>query len=85
MISADEARKLQNELNTKNEETQLKEIGDKIEQVVKFKKDMLSTNKTSIYYYKKLYPTVQAELEKLGYKITYNYDQREGDLTTIKW
>lgn len=76
MISADEARKLQNELNSVNEEEQLKEVEEKIKKDIK---------KGYTYYYKQLCPTVQRELERLGYKVSYAFDQRDGSLTTIKW
>lgn len=76
MISADEARNLQNQLNTEKEEIQLKEVEEKIKKDIK---------KGYTYYYEQLCPTVQQELEKLGYKVYYVFDQRDGSLTTIKW
>lgn len=76
MISAYEARKQQYELNSKKEEKQLKEIEEKIKKDIK---------RGYTYYYEQLCPTVQSELEKLGYKVSYVHDQRDGSLTTIKW
>lgn len=76
MISADEARKLQNELNSTEEESQLKEVEGKIKKDIK---------KGYTYYYKQLCPAVQNKLERLGYKVFYIFDQRDGELTTIKW
>lgn len=76
MISAEEARKQQYELNSKKEEKQLKEIEEKIKKDIK---------RGYTYYYEQLCLTVQLELEKLGYKVSYVYDQRDGSLTTIKW
>lgn len=76
MLSAEEARKQQHELNTSEEKKQLEDVEKAITKDIK---------KGYTYYYGKLKDTVDSELRRLGYKIQFISDQRDGDLTTIKW
>lgn len=76
MLSAEEARKLQNELNSEEEREQL----EKVEQNIK--KDI---KKGYTYYSGRLKPTVVEELKRLGYSVEFTSDQRDGNFTTIRW
>lgn len=76
MISAKEARKKKDELNSLEERQQL----EKVEEIIK--KDI---KKGYAYYYGKLQDTVVNELGRLGYKVEYHSDQRDGSITTIRW
>lgn len=77
MISADEVRKQQYDLNTTKEKRQLEEVEESI---------MKNIKQGQVYYSGSLCPTVKAELNRLGYKTEYNSgDQREGSWTKITW
>jgi hypothetical protein len=76
MISAQDARKQKEELNSVEERQQLENIEAAIKRDIK---------KGYIYYYEQLQNTVSAELKRLGYKVEYECTQRDGSITTIRW
>lgn len=76
MISAEEARMKRNDINSTINKQQLEKIEEGINKNI---------NKGYTYYYGKLTDTVEAELIKLGYRVEFHLDQRDGDFTTIKW
>jgi hypothetical protein len=76
MISANEAKKQKEELNSLQEKQQLETVEANIKKDIK---------QGYTYYYGKLLPTIEAELKSLGYKVEFYSDQREGSITTIRW
>lgn len=76
MISAEQAREKQKQVNSERELRQLKEIEEKINNDIK---------KGYTYYYESLEPTVFKQLQSLGYKVNESFEQRDGTLITIKW
>jgi hypothetical protein len=77
MISADEARKQQYELNTEKEKRQLAEVEELI---------MKDIKKGYTYLNGSLCNAVLRQLKDLGYKTEYSSgDQREGSYTKITW
>lgn len=76
MISAEEARRQKCELNSLEERIQLEKVEEGVKKDIK---------RGHTYYYGKLQDTVICELKRLGYKVEYYSDQRDGCTTTIKW
>ena len=79
-MTAAEARSKMNDLNSKVNQTQLAEVENLIEAAIK------KNNNSCIARYD-LTNAVKAELERIGYTITYNpgFDQRESASNTISW
>lgn len=83
MRTAEETRKLIEQLSDNQAQEQLKEIEAQIDSEI-FNPD-LHRKPTKIFYNKELYIATKTILEKQGYSIKENYSQREGYCTTISW
>ena len=83
MRTAEETRKLIEQLSDSQAQEQLKEIEAQIDSEI-FNPD-LHRKPTKIFYLKELHSATKTILERLGYSIKENYSQREGDCTTISW
>jgi len=75
MISAEQAREKQKQINSERELKQLKEIEDKIHSDITL---------GYTYHYESLEPNVAKILQSLGYEIQTTFDQRDGNGITVK-